>query len=345
MRRFVPIIFFIAIFGAAPSAVSAQLMRGNVPIGAGGAARGYQVPTQAFPGMTACDSNPWSRLRVESYVGYLDDPNGFSYNRERSDASGEPSQLYSMPVRGMWLGLSSGISLSDALGITLSGGLLVPGKTQGQFSEDGAVQVALNSNLDSNHQWGYLDGMGTYNFSRSSSFVSMQIVGGFRWDHLDSKQSLRFSDTTGGNQLSGSTTNNVILNAFLPYLGFQYVYKSGTSNTTTRLIGFPYVPGSVKFQDSFSQIQTGLTSNGGGEYQYPLSFTSGYFLEFIAEGSRRMLGSAYLGTFFRWNMLHAATGPGSYTTASDRTDSFVIDEKFSYYIHAWTVGALVSLDF
>ena len=166
----------------------------------------------------------------------------------------------------------------------------------------------------------------SYNFSRSSNFVSMQIVGGFRWDHFDSKQSLRFSDTTGGNQLSGSTTNNVILNAFLPYLGFQYVYKSGASNTTTRLIGFPYVPGSVKFQDSFSQIQTGLTSNGGGEYQYPLSFTSGYFLEFIAEGSRRILGSAYLGTFFRWNMLHATTGPGS-VHYSQRSHRFFCDRR------------------
>jgi hypothetical protein len=345
MRRFIPIIFLVTIFGSAPPAVSAQLMRGNVPMGASGAARGYQVPTQAFPGMTACESKPYSRLRVQSNVGYLDDPKGFSYTRERADASGEPSQLFSMPVRGIWLGLSSGISLSDALGITLSGGLLAPVNTQGEFREDGAVQVALNSNLNSNHQWGYLDGMGTYNFSRSSSFVSMELVGGFRWDHFDSKQSLRFSDTTGGNQLSGSTTNNVILNAFLPYLGFQYVYKSGTSNTTSRVIGFPYVPGSVKFQDSFSQIQTGLTANGGGEYRYPLSFTSGYFVECVTEGSRRVFGSAYLGTFFRWTMLHAATGPGSYTTASDRTDSFVIDEKFSYYLHAWTVGALLSLDF
>ena len=64
-------------------------------------------------------------------------------------ASGEPNLLFSMPVRGIWLGLSSGISLSDALGITFSGGLLAPGKTQGEFREDGAVQVALNSNLDS----------------------------------------------------------------------------------------------------------------------------------------------------------------------------------------------------
>jgi hypothetical protein len=345
MRRFVPIIFLITIFGSAPPAVSAQLMRGNVPIGASAAAPGYQVPTQAYPGMTACDSKPCSRLRVESYVGYLDDPKGFSYTRERTDGSGEPNLLFSMPVRGIWLGLSSAISLSDALGITLSGGLLAPGKTQGEFREDGAVQVALNSNLDSNHQWGYLDGMGTYNFSRSSSFVSMELVGGFRWDHFDSKQSLRFSDTTGGNQLSGSSTNNVILNAFLPYLGFQYVYKSGTTNTTSRVIGFPYVPGSVKFQDSFSQIQARLTANGGGEYQYPLSFTSGYFLECVTEGSRRIFGSANLGTFFRWTMVHATTGPGSYTTASDRTDSFVIDEKFSYYLRAWTVGGLLSLDF
>lgn len=345
MRRSIPIIFFIMIFGAAPPAVSAQLMRGNVPIGASAAAPGYQVPTQAYPGMTACDSKPCSRLRVESYVGYLDDPKGFSYTRERTDGSGEPNLLFSMPVRGIWLGLSSAISLSDALGITLSGGLLAPSKTQGEFREDGAVQVALNSNLDSNHQWGYLDGMGTYNFSRSSSFVSMELVGGFRWDHFDSKQSLRFSDTTGGNQLSGSSTNNVILNAFLPYLGFQYVYKSGTTNTTSRVIGFLYVPGSVKFQDSFSQIQAGLTANGGGEYRYPLSFTSGYFLECVTEGSRRIFGSASLGTFFRWTMVHAATGPGSYTTASDQTDSFVIDEKFSYYLRAWTVGGLLSIDF
>ncbi len=170
MRRFVPIIFFIIIFGSAPSAVSAQLMRGNVPIGATGAARGYQVPTQSFPSMTACDSKLYSHFRVDSYFAYLDDPKGFSYTRERTDASGEPSLVFSMPVRGMWLGLSSGISISDALGITLSGGLLVPGKTQGEFLEEGAVQIALNSNLDSNHQWGYLDGMGVLQFFTKQQF-------------------------------------------------------------------------------------------------------------------------------------------------------------------------------
>jgi hypothetical protein len=345
MRRFVPIIFLITLLGSAPSAAHAQLMRGNVPIGPNGGARGYQVPTQACPPMTACDSKPYSRLVVESYVGYLDDPKGFSYTRERSDGSGEPNLVFSMPVRGLWLGLSSGVSLSDALGITLSGGLLAPAKTQGEFREDGPGQIALNSNFDSNHQWGYLDGMGSYNLSRSSSYVSTQILGGFRWDHFDSKQSIKFSDTTGGDKLNGSRTNNLILNAFLPYLGFQYAYKSETSTTTSRVIGFPYVPGSVKLQDSFSQIETGLTSNGGGEYQYPLSFTSGYFVEFVTEASRRILGSANLGTFFRWNMIHATTGPGSYTTATDSTDSFVIDEKFAYYLHAWTVGALLSIDF
>ena len=68
MRRFVPIIFFIVIFGSAPSAVSAQLMRGNVPIGATGAARGYQVPTQSFPAMTACDSKLYSQFAALTHI-------------------------------------------------------------------------------------------------------------------------------------------------------------------------------------------------------------------------------------------------------------------------------------
>ncbi len=344
MRRFIPIIFVIVIIGSAHSSVSAQLMGGNVPVGPSAAAHGYQVPTQVYPSTTACDSQPGWRLLIESYYGYLDDPKGFAYTRERADGSGEPSLVLSMPVRGLWLGLSSSISLSQALGIVVSGGILVPGSTQGEFDQSGAIPIGLNSRLNSNHQWGYLDGMGTYNLARSSS-VGMQIVGGFRWDHFDSKQSVTFSEVTGGNQLNGSATYNVILNAFLPYVGFQYGYKSGTSSTLARVIGFPYVPGSVTVQETLNQTQAGVTSNGGGVYQYPLSFTSGYFLEIATEGSRRIVGPFNLGTFFRWSMVHATTGPGSFTTASDLVEPFVIDEKFSYYLHAWTVGGIVSVDF
>jgi len=344
MRRFVPVILAIVILGSAHSFVSAQLMGGNVPIAPSGAAHGYQVPTQVYPSMTACDSNPCSWLLVESYFGYLDDPKGFAYTRERADDAGEPTLVLSMPVRGMWLGLSSTISLTQALGMSVSGGILVPGKTQGEFNESGAVQIGVNSLLNSDHQWGYLDGMGTYSLARSS-FTATQIVGGFRWDHFDSKQAVSFLDASGRNRLSGSTTSNVILNAFLPYLGFQYAYKSGTSSTIVRVIGFPYVPGSVKLQDTFSQIQTGATSNGGGEYRFPLSFTSGYFLEASTEGSRRIVGSFNVGTFFRWNIVHAATDPGSFTTATDSAEPFVINEKFLYYLHAWTAGGLVSVDF
>jgi len=236
------------------------------------------------------------------------------------------------------------MSLSEALGVSASGGLLVPSKTQGEFHEEGPVQVPLNSNTDSEHQWGYVDGMAMYNISRGN-FGAMQIVGGFRWDHFDSKHSIRFADATGANQLNGSATNNVIANAFLPYVGIQSVYKSGAAKTTSRLIGFPYVPGEIKFQDSFRQTQNGLTTNGGGEYRQPLTFDSGYFLEFFTEGSRRMLGSAYLGGFFRWNMLRAKTGIGRYSAANDQTGSAVINETFLYYLHSWVVGGIVSMDF
>ena len=337
MKRIVSIIFGIALIGSMPCALSAQLMAGNFRGAAPYRPRGG-------PTATGCVSQFGARLTVESYAAYFNDPKGFSYTRERPDGSGEPNLISTIPVNGLWLGASSTIPLSEALGISASGGLLVPSKTQGEFHEEGPVQAPLNSNMDSDHQWGYIDGMAMWNISRGN-FGAMQIVGGFRWDHFDSKHSIRFADSTGANQLNGSSTNNVIANAYIPYLGIQSVYKSGASRTTSRLIGSPYVPGEVKFQDSFTQTQNGLTANGGGEYRQPLSFDSGYFVEFFTEGSRRMFGSAYLGAFFRWNMLRAKTGIGPYSTANDQTGSSVINETFLYYLHSWLVGGIVSMDF
>jgi hypothetical protein len=337
MKRIVSIIFVIALVGSLPCASSAQLMAGNFRGGA-------PYPPRGGPTTTGCLSQCDTRFTVESYAAYFDDPKGFSYTRERADGSGEPNLIFTIPVRGVWFGASSTISLSEALGISASGGLLAASKTQGEFREEGPVQVPLNSNMDSDCQWGYIDGMAMYNISRGD-FGAMQIVGGFRWDHFDSRHSIRFADATGANQLNGSATNNVIANAFLPYVGIQSVYKSGASKTTSRLIGFPYVPGEVKFQDSFTRTQNGLTENGGGEYRQPLTFDSGYFLEFFTEGSRRVLGAAYLGAFLRWSMLRAKTGMGRYSTANDQTGSSVINETFSYYLHSWAVGGSVSMDF
>lgn len=338
MKRVVSIIMFaIALVGFLPCASSAQLMMGNLQGGA-------PCPPRGCPTATDCQSQIDTRFTVESYYAYFDDSKGFSYTRERLDGSGEPNLVFTMPVRGLWFGASSAISLSEALGISASGGLLVPSKTQGEFHEEGPVEIPLNSNVDSDHQWGYVDGAAIYNISRGN-FGAMQILGGFRWDHFDSKHSIRFADATGGNRLSGSATNNVTTNAYLPYLGIQSVYKSGASSTTSRLIGFPYVPGEVKFQDSFTQTQNGLPANGGGEYRQPLAFDSGYFLEFFTEGSRRVLGAANLGAFLRWSMLRANTGVGPYSTANDQTGSSVIDEKFLYYLHSWVVGGVVSMDF
>lgn len=337
MKRIVSIIFAVALVGFVPCAVSAQLMTGNFRGGA-------PSPPRGVPPTAGCQSEFDTRLTVESYSAYFNDNNGFSYTRERADGSGEPNLIFTLPVRGLWFAASSTISLSEALGISASGGLLVPSKTHGEFREEGPVRIPLNSNVDSDHQWGYLDGMAMYNVSRGN-FGALQIVGGFRWDHFDSKHSIRFADATGGNQLNGSATNNVIANAFIPYVGVQSVYKSGASSTTTRLIGFPYVPGDVRFQDSFTQTQNGVTSNGGGEYRQPLTFQSGYFVEFFTEGSRRILGNAYLGAFLRWSMLRGQTGIGPFSTANDQTGSSVIDEKFLYYLHSWAVGGVVSMDF
>ncbi len=337
MKRIVSTIFAITLISCAPCAVLAQQMMGSFR----GAA---PFPARNCPTTTGCQTGSNTSLALASYAAYFNDPKGFSYTRERVDGAGEPNLVFTMPVTGLWLGASSTVPLCEAFGISASGGLLVPSKTQGEFHEEGAVNVSLNSDVVSDHQWGYLDAMAMYNMSRGN-FGAMQIVGGFRWDHFDSKHSIRFADTTGGNQLNGSTTNNVTTNAFLPYLGIQSVYKSGASSTTSRLVGFPYVPGEVKFQDSFTQTQNGVTANGGGEYRQPLTFDSGYFLEFYTDGTRRVLGNAYLGAFFRWNMLRAKTALGRFSTADDQTGSSFIDEKFLFYLHSWVVGGVISMDF
>jgi len=346
MRRMVLIICGIVLVGFASAVASAQEMEESVPVGPpmpliappsppeGAMMPGFSGPPGPCPPPppNGCQAKAGLPPSVTVYGGYLDDNRGFSYTRDRADGSGVPNLIFRMPVRGGWVGASSTVWLSERLGMAASGGLLIPVKTYGEFRQEGTNQVPLNQ-LSADHQWGYVDGMGLFNVAVGEC-GTFSIVGGFRWDHFESRQFLSSTDGTS------AATNNVTINAYVPYVGVQSFYQSSCSKVIARLIGFPYVPGNVKFQESFNLTSTGV---GGGEYGTPFTFTSGYFAEFWIEAARKIIGDAYLGGFFRWNMIHAKTDFSPYTMTTDVGDTF--DEKFKYYLHALTVGGLISIDF
>ena len=361
MRRTVLIICGIVLVGFASIVASAQEMEESVPVGPpmpliapplppeGAMMPGFSGPAGPCPPppSTGCQqAKAGLPPSVTVYGGYLDDNRGFSYTRDRADGSGVPNLIFRMPVRGGWVGASSTVWLSEALGITASAGLLIPvSNTPGEFRQEGVItgQGALRSaQLSADHQWGYVDGMGLFNVA-AGECGTFSIVGGFRWDHFESRQFISLTDTTGETETG---TNNVTINAYIPYVGVQSFYQSSCSKVIARLIGFPYVPGNVKFQESFNEtLATGAPVNGGGEYGSPFTFTSGYFAEFWIEAARKIIGDAYLGGFFRWNLIQAKTDFNPYTTTTDVGGAFTFDEKFKYYLHALTVGGLISIDF
>lgn len=360
MKSMALIVCGLLLVFTAPAAVSAQGTFGMPLAGPGQAPGDFMMPGGPggpgpmpgapgggwpFPVAQGCQPKTSDPLSFVAYGGYLYHPDGLTYTRDHSIASGVAGLKFKFPVQGAWLGGAATLKMSENAGVVASGGILIPASQTGEASEEGVTTTPLRYVTNSEQDWWYLDGMGFYTIA-GCSYSGLRAVAGFRWDHLDSRQSLNWADiATGGTVDNGSGTNNLKANAYLPYFGVQSVYRSSTDSVNVKLIGFPYVPGDLKFQESFVQTEAGVTSNGGGAFaNSPVSFQSGYFFELFADAGRKVANDFWLGAFVRGQYLTAKTNPSSYNLATTTAETSFA-ETIIYYTRAWVLGGLVGVDF
>ncbi len=232
---------------------------------------------------------------------------------------------------GLWLGLSEELWLFDRCGVLLSGWWLVPtfGNTRESLGSD-----AGKKDWDDTNRWWYVDGALALNFGGCGS-----LLGGFRYDY-NTATFTNPHDVVGFNPTS-LLQADVITSNLIPYIGIQTAFRSPKSSVTARIIGFPTVGGWLKYSETnvaFADAGTQARIEGSRTY------SSGYFLETLLEGSCKPFGDAEIGGFLKWTGLHTR-GTFNATGALAPALGSNADFDYNFYRQIWVVGGKIALAF
>jgi hypothetical protein len=275
-------------------------------------------------GPAGCGEKVCPSSNLEVYVGWMEDRDGTSIDvdTDGTGVGGVTSIRHHFTNRGLWLGLSDAVCLSDRLSFIGSGWYLVPSNSTSfeQYNENVASRT-----WDTDARWWYVDGLVAFGTG------GLNVLAGLRYDYY----TIRFKnpfDVAGILSLPTDTAD-ATSEGWIPLFGLQYAQSSSTGNLVFRAVGVPTLLGNIRYKQTF-----GGTDRGDVRGNY----SSGYFLEFFAEYSKTF-GPGSVGVFGRWN-----------TTQGNSNVDFNLagtvapgDQRFKLTVHrnSWTVGASFSLNF
>lgn len=271
-------------------------------------------------GGCACVSDPELSGSVAFNIGYLSTNRGAAFELTADQLVGIVSSVrHVFPVDGVWLALSANGRVGNGVGIYARGSWLVPSNRQsdrtlvfGGFPEPGTWCTKV--------QWYNADIAGTY-----SPYGALTAIGGFRFDSFEIKFHDR--DLVDPDDLATDETN-VTIASYIPYVGLMLNQGSALK---VGMIGFPYVPGDVKYDHRWGTAVIRHDARG--------SFGTSLFLEAFGEYWRQLMGGQ-VGIFGIWTYLHGSSDldvtrtvgggaptPGYYRFATDR-QSWIIGGQF-----------------
>jgi hypothetical protein len=251
------------------------------------------------------------------------------------DGTNQISTNFSEPG-GVWLGVSKFCQLADKVSVMASGWYLFPNSGDAEEIYTGLPQTPTgNRTWSTNRSWGWMDGA-----LLLGSPCGINLIGGFRWDSYHVK--LRDPGlATPGTLARGTQFDeaSLTLSSYIPFVGTQYCCGGPCCGLLLRVIGFPWVPGDIRYAETgFLGAGTRLELNG--------NYDRGSFLEVFGEYSRQLGSLGCIGIFGRWNYLdvRAHTNP--------RIDGFNPPPPLPPPIDiippirsSWTVGGRLALNF
>ncbi len=283
-------------------------------------AQGF-IPSGGAPSLTGLFSNwpsgiydarntSWHGLTTQArvYFGWLEHPKGSIWSLVHQDSIGTAP----WPLRGFWLGATKDFTLESGFGALVSGSVFFQQRGAGMWFEEPAGR-SFDFEIPS-HDWWSVDGLGKCPISRDLDFLA-----GFRWDHVSTR--VNYSD---------NTSDDYILNAYIPLIGLRIHHPSSTHCFLLRSVGFPVLGGRIRyhFWDRLGYAEFG-----------DFDVTSGYFLEFLADYTFNTGRDLNLGGFAKWNALRVKTSERSLSGSTTEPVSWVVD------ITSWTIGGTLSLGF
>jgi hypothetical protein len=233
---------------------------------------------------------------------------------------------------GVWVGVSNYCKISERLGFFASGWYLFP--TTGDALETFTappVFVPSTGSWSASKSMGWIDGAVIL-----GSQCGLNLIAGFRWDNYNLQLKNNVSVTLAfppGTSLPDEA--DLTVNHYMPFLGTQYCSGDPCCGLLVRVIGFPWVPGSGTFGETFNAAPN--------RFQATWSPNRAAFIEVFSQYARNLRGLGCLGIFGRFNYL---SSKGTATPA-DLLGVFtpLPDYDFTLTRQSWTVGGNFTLSF
>jgi hypothetical protein len=243
------------------------------------------------------------------YFGWLEDPNGAVWALKRQASEGTAQ----WPLKGIWLGMTGDFTLSNGSGLLLSGGVFLPRRGEGAWiSRPAGTEFGFEI---PSYDWWYADAT-----AKAYVWGQFEFLAGFRWDHTSVR--VDYSD---------NTSDDYILDAYIPLIGTQVNQRFANGSLLLRVVGSAWVHGNLRYHF--------WTRTGYAEFGDFHIGSDSSFLEILAD-YRWKLGSAVgLGAFAKWNWLRANSEDKSLSGSTTESVGWSVD------IRSWTLGGVASVDF
>ena len=327
MKRVAVLFVAVLVLGLAPTVGSAQGLSTDgfqgLPLFSGLSAFGGIL---GGPSVAARGEGPFPKGITECYLGYMEHRNGTGFDlATKSIPLGDVNKFsHHYPVRGVWLGLSETINLSERIGLVASGWYLLPSnRADTEIYNDGEA----SRNWNTRNEWWYVDGLAAF-----TPVAGCSLLVGVRYDQFTTE--FRNPFAVLGIISAPTDTADVIAHNWIPLVGVQSAYSSAHSRLLFRAVGFPALLGTVKYRQAFESANS-VEATG--------NYKRGYYLEFFTQYVREF-GPAELGVFARWG---GTRGEANLDTTLEGTVGGTGNATFDFSLnrHAWTVGGSVSLKF
>lgn len=276
---------------------------------------GHSAPTlggfpHGYPSNVPCQG-PVRGLMSDFSVafGLLEHRDGSIWALERQNSTGTAT----WPLKGFWFKATQELASDENIGFLLSAGIFVPRHMSGTWISrpDGAT---FGFNIPS-YDWWSLDGI-----VKARVMRGFDLLAGFRWDHTSTR--VDYSD---------DTSDDYILNAYLPLIGAQLNRRFSDSSLLVRFMGTPLYFGTVKyhFWDRLGYAEFG---------DFRINSKSTH-LEVLADYRFKLQRGIFAGGFVKGNWLRVRTDSRNLSGSINESVAWAVDIK------SWTVGGIVSLDF
>jgi hypothetical protein len=241
-------------------------------------------------------------------VGWLEHGDGLTLSNDLPGLLGGISNIRPVPLRGVWTSVTTTVPIREGLGVQLSGAALLPRESGGLITSN----IGSTADFDGEGlQWTYLQSLAQCDMAEGLS-----LLAGARWDQTQ----VRFHVTR-----PGTGNDDFIVHAYMPLVGLQVREGSPKGLISLQVLGFPAVPGTIKFH---TWSETSSYSQHSSQ-----DFVTGHYLEVQADWRCRVHESLDASLFGRWDLLHASTSvENALVPAPVRAIRWNVDRR------SWTVG-------